>query len=127
MKKTFLIFNPVILFFFFFSCRNNETPQISFEHLEHNFGEVYGLDTLIYEFRFTNEGLKELSVNNVRTECECTAAYWTKEPLKKSANGSILIKYKTSFAKEFKEIIYVYHNGENSPTRLSVQGKIFTN
>lgn len=127
MKKHILIlifFNLGFLFFCIFSCQYNEDPRISFECLDYDFGETYSLDTLIYEFKFKNSGRRDLSVNNIKTECGCTVANWTHGLIKNSATGSILIKYKTSSPKEFKEVIYVYHNGKNSPIRLSVKGKI---
>jgi hypothetical protein len=105
-------------------CKPNRFPQIAFDCVDYNFGEIHGIDTLLHEFRFKNTGSKGLSINDVKTECGCTVVNWTHGIIKQSCSGRILIKYKTSFPIDFKEIIYVYYDGMNSPTKLSVEGRI---
>jgi hypothetical protein len=127
MKRCVLIVGIVVWSLAIFSCQVRETgPRIFFECLDYDFGEKPNIDTLFFEFKFRNIGQKDLIINKVKTQCICTVASWTHEPVKNSEFGSILISYKASFPTAFKEVIYVYHNGENSPTRLSVKGKILT-
>ncbi len=49
-------------------------PEIAFETLNHDFGEILQGDKVEYVYRFRNAGDEVLQVGNVRSSCGCTAA-----------------------------------------------------
>lgn len=49
-------------------------PQMTFEKIEHNFGEIKQGDVVKYPFKFTNTGSDTLYIYGAATTCGCTTS-----------------------------------------------------
>lgn len=113
--------------FIFISCVS--TPARN-DAAIHFIGEEYDFGTLPYKkesdhiFKFTNPGKTPLIITSVETSCGCTAADWTKEPVKPGKSGQITVKYDAAFPGAFQKTITVHYNGEDSPVVLKIGGQV---
>ncbi len=110
-----------------FLCSQNKIKKaasIEFYKAEYNFGELRYKQEAEYFFEFTNPGKMLLVIYNVETSCGCTAAAWTKEPVKPGKSGQIVIKYDAAFLGTFEKTITVHYNGKDSPAILTIKGKV---
>jgi|GEM_PF-193852 len=90
----------------------------------HDFGSiVYGANGNV-DFTFTNNGTRDLSINNVESSCGCAVPSWPKEPVKPGQTGTVKVKYDTKLTGPFNKTIAVYSNANNSPVRLVIRGKV---
>lgn len=90
----------------------------------HDFGSiVYGANGKV-DFSFTNNGTKDLIINDVKSSCGCAVPIWPKEPVKPGQKGTIQIEYNTKLAGPFNKTIVVYSTANNSPVRLEIRGKV---
>jgi hypothetical protein len=123
MKKTLI----GCLCFIFLSCSYgslNKSAQIHFFYSEYNFGKLFENQEVEYIFEFTNPGETPVIISNVETSCGCTAADWTKEPVKPGKSGQIMIKYDADFPGTFSKTITVHYNGKDSPAILTIKGQV---
>ena len=90
----------------------------------HDFGSiVYGANGKV-DFSFTNNGTKDLIINDVKSSCGCAVPIYPKEPVKPGQKGTIQIEYNTKLAGPFNKTIVVYSTAGNSPVRLEIRGKV---
>lgn len=90
----------------------------------HDFGSiVYGANGKV-DFSFTNNGTKDLIINDVKSSCGCAVPIYPKEPVKPGQKGTIQIEYNTKLAGPFNKTIVVYSTAGNSPIRLEIRGKV---
>ena len=63
-------------------CSALAQPVMKFEEKSHNFGIFdEAIETVSYNFEFTNTGNEPLVIKNVRTTCGCTASEYTQTPV----------------------------------------------
>ena len=71
-----------------------QQPVLTFEKLEHDFGEVREEDGRVSAvFTFKNEGMAPLILNNVTASCGCTVPSWPREPIEPGQTSSITVTY----------------------------------
>lgn len=100
-------------------------PKISFNEIEHNYGNIQKGGDGNCEFVFTNEGNEPLILSNVRASCGCTTPSWTKEPIMPGQTGTIKVRYNTNNAGAFNKTITVTSNAVNKPREvLRIKGKV---
>ena len=117
----------LICLIFFCSCSSHvgsNNALIQFAETGHNFGKLTYQKEEAYIFEFTNPGKTPLVISNVETSCGCTAANWTKKPVKPGSKGIIKIKYDADFPGTFNKTITVHFNGEDSPVKLHIKGQV---
>lgn len=91
---------------------------------ELSFGTIsYKKETTCF-FEFTNPGYTLLVISNIEFSCGCTAANWTKEPVKPGKSGQIMIKYDAGSPGIFHKTIKVHYNGKDSPAILKIKGQV---
>ena len=101
-------------------------PEIEFEKLNHDFGNVeYGGNCEV-EFTFTNTGNEPLIIQKPKTSCGCTASSWPKEPILPGASEKIVVTYKTTTkVGNFSKSVTVTSNAVvNNTVVLRIKGAI---
>lgn len=133
MKKIGILVLTLLIGSFSLIAQNGEgkeakRPVITFEETTHNFGEINYKGDGTYEFEFENTGKEPLLLTKVRSSCGCTVPKtWPKKPIKPGETGKIKVKYNTRIKGAFSKSIRVYSNAKNSPTRLTIKGKVVLN
>lgn len=92
----------------------------------HDFGDISVSDGPVStEFKVTNVGEKALVIYNVVSSCGCTAAEWTRSPLKKGESGTIKATFKNEDgAYPFDKTLTVYFSGVKRPVVLRLRGDV---
>lgn len=98
--------------------------EITFDKLEHDYGEVKQNGNGVCEFTYTNTGSVPLVLSKVRSSCGCTVPKWSKEPLMPGQSASITVKYNTSSVGPINKSITVESNAKTSRVRLMIKGKV---
>ena len=100
-------------------------PEIEFEKLEHDYGEVPYNGNGECEFRFTNTGNEPLILQKPRSSCGCTVPSWPKEPILPGESEVIKVTYKTTKVGQINKTITVTSNAKvNSTVVLRIKGKV---
>jgi hypothetical protein len=104
---------------------NGNGPEIEFEKLIHDYGEVpYGGNGEC-EFRFTNTGNEPLILQKPKSSCGCTVPTWPKEPILPGESEVIKVTYKTTKVGQINKTITVTSNAlVNSTVVLRIKGKV---
>ncbi|PSG86333.1 DUF1573 domain-containing protein [Aurantibacter aestuarii] len=114
MKKVFLVLSAVCLMAFT-SCKDDaaskiddnnvaeaaerdaqagDFPVITFDKMEHDFGEIMDGTPVETVFSYTNTGKSPLVVTNIKSTCGCTVPQdWSKEPLAPGESDKFTVKF----------------------------------
>ncbi len=91
-----------LLLFFYSNClsqvdsiKKKDSPILSFENENHDFGTIKKGEVITYNYKFTNLGNIPLIITDVNTGCDCTTAEWPKDSIKKGEIYFIKITYKS--------------------------------
>lgn len=100
-------------------------PEIEFENLVHDYGDVPYNGNGECEFRFTNTGNEPLILQKPRSSCGCTVPTWPKEPILPGESDVIKVTYKTTKVGQINKTITVTSNAKvNSTVVLRIKGKV---
>ncbi len=102
------------------------SPKIKFDHLRHNFGEIYHAEKVTHKFTFTNAGDRDLEILGARASCGCTTPSYPFIPIKPGDEGFIEVTY-NSVGKQGaqKANIRVNTNDPNNPeVKLYLSGRV---
>lgn len=101
-------------------------PEITFEKLVHDFGEVGTGTKNICEFKFTNTGSALLKITDVSKSCGCTPFTLTKRQYAPDESGIIKITYNAgSYPSSVTKRLYVSSNDKAKPrVTLTIQAEI---
>ncbi len=131
MKKTFGL---VIVMAFVFSAFAQETtgtknkkvkePEITFESLVHDYGNITQGDNGTCEFVFKNTGKADLTLTNCRASCGCTVPQWPKDPIAPGKKGVIKVTYNTNRIGAINKSITVESNATNNRVVLNIKGNV---
>lgn len=130
MKKLVLLIGILMMTMSFAKAQEEKTvtngPEIQFEQLNYDFGNVEYGGNCDVEFRFTNTGNEPLIIQKPKTSCGCTASSWPKEPILPGASDSIKVTYKTTTkVGNFNKSVTVTSNAvANSTVILRIKGVI---
>lgn len=92
----------ILVFFFIghFSMAQSEPKkdgsEITFTEKNHAFPDMIEGSSVSYTFKFKNTGNQPLVVNNVLTQCGCTAPEWPQDPIAPGKTGEIKIKFNST-------------------------------
>jgi hypothetical protein len=75
--------------------KKTNLPEILFENLSYNFGDLIQEEQVNYTFHFKNVGQSDLIISSVDVSCGCTTPVYTKEPIKPDEQGYIAITLDT--------------------------------
>ncbi len=100
-------------------------PEIEFEKVVHDYGDVpYGGNGKC-EFRFTNTGNEPLLIQKPKTSCGCTVAGWPAEPILPGESQVLEVKYNTNKSGNFNKTVTVTSNAvKNSTVVLRIKGRV---
>ncbi|HIW86994.1 MAG TPA: DUF1573 domain-containing protein [Candidatus Onthomorpha intestinigallinarum] len=101
--------------------------EITFEKLEHDYGEVPQKGNGVTEFKYTNTGKAPLIISKVRSSCGCTVPKWSKEPLMPGQSASITVKYNTNNVGPINKSVTVESNAKTPRVILKIKGKVVKN
>ncbi|MCQ2285719.1 MAG: DUF1573 domain-containing protein [Bacteroidales bacterium] len=99
-------------------------PEITFEKLEHDYGNILKGDNGTCQFRFTNTGKSDLVLTNVRSSCGCTVPSWPKESIAPGQSSVITVKYNTQRIGIISKTITVESNAINNRIVLRIKGNV---
>ncbi len=92
---------------------SSKFPVITFDKMEHDFGEIEAKTAVETEFNYTNTGDAPLVITDIKSSCGCTVPKdWSREPLAPGASGKFSVKFNGSGANKITKTITVTANTE---------------
>ena len=101
-----------------------KNPEITFETLVHDYGEIYQGENGECEFVFKNTGKADLILTNCRSSCGCTVPSWPKDPIAPGKKAVIKVKYNTQRIGQINKTITVESNAVNDRVVLKITGNV---
>ena len=100
-------------------------PEIEFEKVVHDYGDVPYNGNGECEFRFTNTGNEPLLVQKPKSSCGCTIPSWPKEPILPGESEVIKVTYRTNRVGNINKTVTVTSNAIDNPTVvLRIKGRV---
>ena len=100
-------------------------PEIEFEKVIHDYGNVPYNGNGECEFRFTNTGTEPLIVQKPKSSCGCTIPSWPNEPILPGESDVIKVTYKTNRVGAINKTVTVTSNAvKNSTVVLRIKGTV---
>lgn len=90
----------------------------------HDFGAIPKNQSVKYIFEFKNMSKEPLVIENVRTDCGCTATDWDEEPVGVAQNGKITVLYDAVKTGIFYKKLTVWIKGQRKPEKLIIEGNV---
>ena len=106
-------------------AKTQNGPEIEFEKVVHDYGDVpYNGDGKC-EFRFTNTGNEPLLVLKPKSSCGCTVSTWPQDPILPGKSEVIKVTYRTNRVGNFDKKVTVTSNAVQNPTMvLRIKGRV---
>jgi hypothetical protein len=102
-----------------------QTPsELKWENDIHDFGTLDKGKPATYEFVFVNTTKETVLITNVRPSCGCTAANYTKTPIKPGEKGMVAATYNAASPGMFTKSITVTTSDSTVPKSLTIKGKV---
>lgn len=103
-------------------CAAGAQAQVHWtEPLHMALGEVRRHQTYTLEYPFTNNGDRPVILDNVRTDCGCTAPEWSREPIPPGAGSVIVLEFRPTSKGRHRKKARVWIRGEKRPVTLSFE------
>ena len=100
-------------------------PEIKFEKVVHDYGDIPFNGNGECEFRFTNTGTEPLIVQKPKSSCGCTIPSWPNEPILPGESDVIKVTYKTNRVGNINKTVTVTSNAVKNPTVvLRIKGTV---
>ena len=100
-------------------------PEIEFEKIVHDYGDVPYNGNGECEFRFTNTGDEPLLIQKPKSSCGCTIPSWPNEPILPGESEVIKVTYKTNRVGQINKTVTVTSNAlKNSTVVLRIKGRV---
>jgi len=101
------------------------SPIITFEKVNHDFGDVIQGEKVTYNFQFHNTGGTNLLISKVSTSCGCTVGKYPRELIKPGEGGEIEVTFDTHRRKGIQnKTITVLANTEPNKTMLRIKANV---
>ena len=128
MKKVIYLLGIMLLFAGVAKAQDTKVqngPEIEFEKIVHDYGEVPYNGNGECEFRFTNTGNEPLLVQKPKSSCGCTIPSWPKEPILPGESEVIKVTYRTNRVGNINKTVTVTSNAISNPTVvLRITGRV---
>jgi hypothetical protein len=128
MKKVIYLLGIMLLMAGVAKAQDAKTqmgPEIEFEKIVHDYGDVPYNGNGECEFRFTNTGNEPLLVQKPKSSCGCTIPSWPKEPILPGESEVIKVTYRTNRAGMINKTVTVTSNAvKNSTVVLRIKGRV---
>ena len=106
-------------------AKNQSGPEIEFEEIFHDYGDVPYNGNGECEFRFTNTGDAPLLIQKPKSSCGCTIPSWPSQPILPGKSDVIKVTYRTNRAGNFNKTVTVTSNAvKNSTVELRIKGRV---
>lgn len=116
----------IIFIILIFACdgtqKRRDSAKIEFEHLAYDLKKIRTKDSTTCLIKFRNKGIDTLKINKVSQSCSCVRVDWPHVSIAKNDSGEIKVVYYSEHPSVLSEVIYVYYNGSDSPTLISISG-----
>lgn len=100
-------------------------PEIEFEKVVHDYGNIPYNGNGECEFRFTNTGNEPLLIQKPKSSCGCTIPSWPKEPILPGESEVIKVTYRTNRVGNINKTVTVTSNAtKNSTVVLRIKGAV---
>ena len=104
---------------------NKNAPEMKFEVESYDFGTIKQGDKVTYDFNFVNTGKEPLIISNAQGSCGCTVPQWPKEPIAKSAKGTIHVEFNSAGKMGMQDkTVTITSNSKNSTVVLHLKGNV---
>ena len=128
MKKVIYLLGIMLLFAGVAKAQDTKVqngPEIEFEKVVHDYGEVPYNGNGECEFRFPNTGNEPLLVQKPKSSCGCTIPSWPKEPILPGETEVIKVTYRTNRVGNINKTVTVTSNAISNPTVvLRITGRV---
>ena len=129
MKKLVLLIGVLVMMAGVAMAQDAKTPQngpeIEFEKVIHDYGEIPYNGNGECEFKFTNTGNEPLIIQKPKSSCGCTVPSWPKEPILPGESEVIKVTYKTTRVGAINKSVTVTSNAvKNGTVVLRIKGKV---
>ncbi|MCG8410863.1 MAG: DUF1573 domain-containing protein [Bacteroidales bacterium] len=101
-------------------------PKIVFDNRTFNFGKRPAKQKIDHEFKFKNEGKRDLVIRKIRATCGCTTADPSKKILKPGESSSFKVTFNPGSRKgrQRKSLYVICNDPKNSNVRLMINGEL---
>ena len=129
MKKVIYLLGIMLLMVGVAKAQDKETvqmgPEIEFEKVVHDYGDIPYNGNGECEFRFTNTGTEPLLIQKPKSSCGCTIPSWPNEPILPGESEVIKVTYRTNRAGNINKTVTVTSNAvKNSTVVLRIKGRV---
>ncbi len=90
----------------------------------HDFGELRIGHTAVHRFVFENAASEPIVLQAVRTECGCTVADWSEEPIRPQQKSEVAIEFYADRSGYFRKKIKVYFDRQRRAEVLWISGTV---
>ena len=120
MKKMIYLLGIMLLMAGVAKAQDNKVeqngPEIEFEKVVHDYGDVPYNGNGECEFRFTNTGTEPLLIQKPKSSCGCTIPSWPNEPILPGESDVIKVTYRTNRAGNINKTVTVTSNAVKNST-----------
>ncbi len=99
-------------------------PQMVFEELVVDYGEVDKGSDPLRKFHFTNLGTEPLVIKQAKGSCGCTVPDYPKEPIMPGESSAIDVRYDTNRVGRFTKTVTLTTNMGEEKVVLTIKGKV---
>ena len=100
-------------------------PELSFETLRYNFGDITQGETVSHQFVFTNTGEGNLIISNAKGSCGCTVPKWPKKPITPGEKAEIKVTFNSSGREgKQKKTVTLVTNAIPNTKVLTISGEV---
>jgi len=99
-------------------------PQMVFEELVVDYGEVDKGSDPLRKFHFTNLGTEPLVIKQAKGSCGCTVPDYPKEPIMPGESSAIDVRYDTNRVGPFTKTVTLTTNMGEEKVVLTIKGKV---
>ena len=128
MKKVIYLLGIMLLFAGVAKAQDSKPaigPEIEFEKVVHDYGEIPFNGNGECEFRFTNTGNEPLLIQKPKSSCGYTIPSWPNEPILPGESDVIKVTYRTNRAGNINKTVTVTSNAlKNSNVVLRIKGRV---
>ena len=97
---------------------------LTFKDDSFSFGDIEKGKPVTHEFTFKNTSKQTVLITGVKASCGCTAADYTKTPIKPGESGMVKATYNAANEGAFTKTVTVTANDTETPKVLTIKGKV---
>lgn len=128
MKENKILIAIIILFVGYigynlynrFSIVELDTVQVEVDQKVIDIGNVLKSDKSLATFQIKNIGANYIVVDNISTDCHCTAGKWSSDPVGPNESFEVELSYDNNTSGFFEQTAYVNFRKSKSPPLLLV-------